>query len=104
MLQILDKFDQETYEEIVKIWEATNIYNPARSDDFKAIQHALDNGGKILIAKENSDYIGTVWITHDFRRAYIHHMAVIPKYQGLGYGKKILVKAIDFCQKLGYQV
>ena len=47
--------------------------------------------------------MGTVMAGFDGRRGYIYHLAVHPQYQGQGYGKALLEKAITELENLGAQ-
>ncbi len=103
MIEISDKFNQNIFYQIINLWEMTGVGNPARGDDLTSINRTLTNGGKIFTLYYNADLVGTCWITHDFRRCYIHHMAVHPDFQNKGYGKILLENALNYCKKLGMQ-
>jgi ribosomal protein S18 acetylase RimI-like enzyme len=47
--------------------------------------------------------VGTVWLTHDFRRLYIHHMAVHPLHQNQGYGHLLMQAAVNYACELKLQ-
>lgn len=46
---------------------------------------------------------GTIWLTNDYRRLYIHHMAVLPEFQNQGIGRYLLQKAIEIADNQGLQ-
>lgn len=95
--------DTGLYNELLKLWNATGISNPARSDSLVSIQHSLENNGCLILAYEDQALCGTAWLTHDFRRLYVHHMAVLPEKQDRGIGRKILQEALQISSELGYQ-
>ncbi|MDP2172179.1 MAG: GNAT family N-acetyltransferase [Candidatus Cloacimonadaceae bacterium] len=97
------KLTQAVFERITHIWHETGIGNPDRADSFAAIQDNLDHGGLLLLAEIGDDVIGTIWLSHDFRRLYIHHMAVLPALQNRGVGKSLLQEALAIAKDLGYQ-
>ncbi len=103
MINILDKFDENIFSQIIKLWELTGMGNPERGDNFLNINKTINHGGKMFSLYTDNELIGSCWITHDFRRAYIHHMAIHPQYQNRGYGKLLLEKALNYCQELGLQ-
>ncbi len=103
MILVSDKINQNIFSQIIKIWELTGVGNPARGDNLTNIKKTLLNGGKIFTLYYNDILIGTCWITHDFRRSYIHHMAIHPDYQNKGYGKLLMDKALTYCEELGLQ-
>ncbi|PKN72401.1 MAG: hypothetical protein CVU50_07455 [Candidatus Cloacimonetes bacterium HGW-Cloacimonetes-3] len=91
------------YVELIKLWDEAGISNPARSDSFEVISNSLSHGGVILTAYRDNSLLGSAWLTHDFRRVYIHHMAVLPRVQNTGIGALILKEALSIAGDLGYQ-
>lgn len=94
------------YEGIMEVWVATGIGNRQRGDNEAIIEHSIDIGGKFLILeKASTGYIvGTSWLTFDGRRFHLHHIGVLPQYQGKGLGKKLTLESIKFSKAKGYQV
>ncbi len=105
MPQILRIHDlnPQLYNELIELWNQTGINNPARSDSFDAISHTLQHGGIILCCHEDGRLCGSAWLTHDYRRLYIHHMAVLPSMQNTGIGNLLLQEALSIANSLGYQ-
>ncbi len=97
------KLDSELFAAITAIWNETGISNPARADSFAAVQHNLDHGGIMLLARLEEVLVGTAWLSHDFRRLYIHHMAVSPEFQNHGIGRLLLEEAFLIAQEKGWQ-
>jgi ribosomal protein S18 acetylase RimI-like enzyme len=95
--------DQVLFEQIMHIWVETGLASPARADDLSTIQGSIRHGACVLIATESSELIGTAWLTHDFRRLYIHHMGVMAAYQNQGIGRTLLSEALLIAKELGYQ-
>jgi ribosomal protein S18 acetylase RimI-like enzyme len=103
MIKISEEFNENIFSQIIELWEITAIANPERADKYLNIVKTLKHGGKLFSIIYNKQIIATSWVTHDFRRAYIHHMAVHPKYQNQAYGSIILAKALEYCKTLGLQ-
>lgn len=97
------KIGPALYAAIMEIWNATGISNPARADDLGSIQSNLDQGGIMLLAYLEGKLAGTAWLSHDFRRLYIHHMAVAPHLQNCGIGRCLLEEALDIAAAHGWQ-
>jgi ribosomal protein S18 acetylase RimI-like enzyme len=97
------QLDDQLYRDIMTIWQQTGITNPARADSFEAIQHNLDHTGTLITASLDSILAGAVWVNHDYRRLYIHHMGVVPEYQNRGIGRALLQEAIAIASETGYQ-
>lgn len=97
------QLEPELFERITAIWHETGISNPARADSFEAVQHNLEHGGTMLLAWMDDFLAGTAWLSHDFRRLYIHHMAVAPEFQNRGIGRALLEEAISVARDHGWQ-
>jgi ribosomal protein S18 acetylase RimI-like enzyme len=102
-VQRCQKLDQQLFAAISAIWLSTGISNPARRDDLDSVQYNLDNGGIMLLAFERDELLGTLWLSHDFRRLYLHHMAVLPRKQNHGIGRLLLDEALLIAEETGYQ-
>lgn len=100
---VLTELTQSQYLEISDIWNITGVGHPVRGDTYEAVCHTLKNGGRIILASKADLAVGAVWLTHDFRRLYIHHMAVKPEYQKQGIGSLLLTEALKIAHELGYQ-
>jgi GNAT superfamily N-acetyltransferase len=65
-------------------------------------------GGKrdlFLVATIGNSVIGTVAIKEDDKNcALLRRVFVSPEFRGIGLGKKLIVKAIEFCEKNNYGV
>ncbi len=65
-------------------------------------------GGKkdlFLVAVLGNSVIGTIAIKEDDKNsALLRRVFVSPEFRGIGLGKKLIVKAIEFCEKNDYSV
>ena len=95
--------NENLYAKIISIWDKTGISNPERADSFDSIQRTLENVGILLLAYMDAILVGTIWLTNDYRRLYIHHMAVLPEFQKQGIGRSLLQEAIQIADKQGLQ-
>ena len=95
--------NENLYSEIISIWDKTGISNPERADSFDSIQRTLEHGGILLLAYMDAILVGTIWLTNDYRRLYLHHMAVLPEFQKQGIGRSLLKEAIQIADKQGLQ-
>jgi ribosomal protein S18 acetylase RimI-like enzyme len=95
--------NENLYAEIISIWDKTGISNPERADSFDSIQRTLEHGGILLLAYMDAILVGTIWLTNDYRRLYLHHMAVLPEFQKQGIGRSLLKEAIQIADKQGLQ-
>jgi ribosomal protein S18 acetylase RimI-like enzyme len=99
----ITQLTETLYDEAMQLWLETGISNPQRNDSFEAVSFSLQKTGTLIMAYEGSEAIGTAWLNHDFRRLYIHHMAVKPNRQNQGIGSLLMQEAIEVARELGYQ-
>lgn len=94
------------YEGIMDVWVATGLGNKKRGDNEAVIEHSITIGGKFMIIEKIStgQIIGTSWLTFDGRRLHLHHIGVLPQYQGKGLGKQLTIESIKYSKAKGYQV
>ena len=65
--------------------------------------YIINKGGYIFFAKLNDEIIGTVALINEKECYELSKMAVLPKYQGLKIGLKLMVHCIDFSKKQGWE-
>jgi len=94
------------YQQIQHVWKETEMGGSHRGDNKKIIEDSVEMGGKLIVLEDtgSSKIFGTSWITFDGRRLHLHHIAVIPEYQKMGYGKLLTKKSIEFAKNKGYQI
>ena len=92
--------------QIAEVWKQTDMGNPKRGDDAEMISETISIGGKFLILEENSTgkVCGTSWMTFDGRRIHLHHVGILPEYQGKGLSKILLEESLKIAKAKGYQV
>lgn len=95
--------DEALYQILNDIWTRTGVANPARADSLESIQITLAHGGLIILAFKGDEAIGATWLTHDWRRLYIHHMAVLEQYRNRGVGRHLLNAALAYSTQIGIQ-
>ncbi|MDA3866166.1 MAG: GNAT family N-acetyltransferase [Salinivirgaceae bacterium] len=100
----IHNYRESDYNEISALWELLGMGGAERGDDANVIQRTLENGGALFIAKNEFSVVGTVWITTDQRRLYLHHMGVHPDFQNKGIGTLMLDKCIEWGKQIGLQM
>ena len=91
----IEKFTIEYYDEIVELWRKAGI-EVVSSDTIDEVTRVLSrNPDLFLIGKINDEVIAVVMGAFDGRRGYVHHLAVAPDYQKMGYGKIIMEVLIE---------
>ena len=91
----IEKFKIEYYDEVVGLWRKAGV-EVVSSDTIDEVTRVLNrNPDLFLIGKLHEKVIAVVIGAFDGRRGYVHHLAVDPDYQKMGYGKTIMEALIE---------
>lgn len=103
---LVRSFREDDFESVADLWRQTEMGNPERGDDCGTILNTIRLGGRFLILEDkNSGRIaGTSWLTFDGRRMFLHHLGILPEFQGKGLAKLLLAESLRFVKSSGYQV
>ncbi len=103
---LIRDYKPSDYNEVNNIWEITGMGGKSRGDDAGIILRTLKNGAKLIILEDSKTNkpIGTSWLTHDFRRIYLHHFGILPEYQGKGLSKLLLDESLSYAKEKGMQI
>ncbi len=99
----IEKLTEAAYRQAMELWLETGISNPQRNDSFDAVNFSLEHTGTLIMAYDDQQAVGTAWVNHDYRRLYIHHMAVKPARQNNGIGALLMQECVAIAKELGYQ-
>jgi len=96
----IEKFTMESYEDIVELWRKSGI-SVGSTDTRDEIERMLQrNPNLFLIGKVDNKVIGVVMGGFDGRRGYVHHLAIDPDYQRIGFGTMIMDDLIKRFRKI----
>lgn len=103
---LIRDYKKGDFEQIIELWQETELGNARRGDNAEIIEHSIQLGGKFIILEntETKEIVGTSWITFDGRRLHLHHIGIKPTYQNKGYGKLITLESLKFAKNKGYQI
>lgn len=120
------KFKPKDYKELVKVLKSGYVFHKD-IDNYKVGLRVYKNDPDLsLVAEEDKKIVGAVLGQGDGRIGFIWGLAVLPKYQGKGIGKKLMLeiekrlmkrkcvgislltepnrkKAIEMYKKIGYK-
>lgn len=83
-------FSMENYIEVYELWKKTGL-TLGSSDTRDQVERILKRNPDLFLIGEDSNRIIAVVIgSWDGRRAYVHHLAVDPEYQGKGIGRMMM--------------
>ncbi|RKD96820.1 GNAT family N-acetyltransferase [Marinifilum flexuosum] len=100
------EYETHDFAAVLGLWELTGLADEKRADSALTIEKSLQFGGKFWILEDltSDECIGTIWLTNDSRRLYLHHLGVHPNYQQKGYGRLLSEKALQFAKKANMQI
>src|SRR5438552_19212672 len=89
------EFSIDDYEAAIDLWQKVEGLDIAEGDDRESARWFLgQNPGLSRVATDGSRMVGVALCGHDGRRGYIYHLAVDPKYQGRGLGKRLVTECL----------
>lgn len=98
------EFSIDDYDAAIELWQRVEGLDIAEGDDKESIRRFLgQNRGLSRVATDGLQMVGAALCGHDGRRGYIYHLAVDPKYQGRGLGKRLANECVDGLRRSGLQ-
>lgn len=92
----------DDYDNVVAVWQAAGLKLVTLDDSKREIGRILRmNPTTCLVAEDKRKLIGAVLGTFNGRRAWAHHLAVLPSYQGKGVGTALMRNLERLCLRLG---
>jgi len=98
------EFSIDDYETAVELWKRAEGIEIAEGDDRESVIQFLKRNPELSrVAIDGSTVVGVSLCGHDGRRGHIYHLAVDPKYHGLGLGKRLVQECFDRLRAVGIQ-
>jgi len=92
------------YELVIKLWSTTEGIGLSTADSQSAIERYLThNLGCSFTAWDGDRLVGAVLAGHDYRRGYLHHLAVEQEYRGKGIGTDLVEHCLSQLKQAGIE-
>jgi ribosomal protein S18 acetylase RimI-like enzyme len=86
---------------VVDLWQECSLTVP-QNDPVVDIRKKVDYQPELFfVALFDGLVVGSVMAGYEGHRGWLNYLAVLPEYQGQGYGRKLVEKAIAELEKLG---
>ena len=86
---------------VLDLWERCGLIVP-QNDPVEDIQKKIEYQSELfLVALLDGHVIGTAMVGYEGHRGWLNYLAILPKYQEQGYGRKLVEGAIDALRRLG---
>ena len=98
------EFSIDDYAAAVELWKRVEGIEIAEGDDRESVVQFLKRNPQLSrVAIDGSKVVGVSICGHDGRRGHIYHLAIDPKYRGLGLGKRLVEECFDRLREVGIQ-
>ena len=97
------EFSINDYDAAVELWKRVEGLEIAEGDDKESVVRFLTrNPGLSRVATDGSGIVGVSLCGHDGRRGHIYHLAVDPRYQGVGLGMRLVQECFSGLRDAGW--
>ena len=98
------EFSIDDYDAAVELWKRVEGLEIAEGDDKESVARFLTRNPRLSrVAIDGSVIVGVSLCGHDGRRGHIYHLAVDPRYQGAGLGKRLVQECLSGLRDVGIQ-
>jgi ribosomal protein S18 acetylase RimI-like enzyme len=94
-------YKPEYEQALISLWKECGLIVP-QNDPAKDIRKKFEfQPDLFLVALLDAYLVGSVMVGYEGHRGWLNYLAVLPKYQKQGYGRKLVEKAIEELNRLG---
>jgi len=94
-------YDQKYEQAMVDLWNECKLIVP-QNDPVKDIRKKVAfQPDLFFVALLDGQLVGSVMVGYEGHRGWLNYLAVLPKCQKRGYGRKLVERAIEELMKLG---
>jgi ribosomal protein S18 acetylase RimI-like enzyme len=96
------ELEMRDYDFVQKLWRSVEGLSLGESDSPENIErYLLRNPGLSFTAWHGDQLIGAVLCGHDGRRAFLHHLAVVPEYRNQGVARQLVERCLTVLRNHG---
>jgi GNAT superfamily N-acetyltransferase len=90
----------------LEMWRVTGIpWKPEGRDAAQELRRQLGTSNvKLLVAEEDGTVVGNILGSHDERKGWLNHLAVLPEYEGKGVAAMLLEGLEQWFQSRGLAI
>ena len=96
----------QDYEAVASIWASSGLpYQPQGRDSRERLLQQLEKECCIyLVAEDGGKVVGSLLVTHDFRKGWLNRLAVDPERQGQGIARSLVRRAEEELEARGVRI
>jgi ribosomal protein S18 acetylase RimI-like enzyme len=97
----ITRYRSEFQDSVIDLWKKCGLIVP-QNDPVVDIRKKVEYQPELFFVALLDDLVvGSVMAGYEGHRGWLNYLAVLPQYQGQGYGKKLVEKALAELKKLG---
>jgi ribosomal protein S18 acetylase RimI-like enzyme len=97
----ISTYESKFQDAVVDLWKTCNLITP-QNDPVEDIKKKTSFQPELFfVGLLEGKVIGSIMVGYEGHRGWMNYMAVNPKYQRQGYGRKLVQKAIAELKKIG---
>ena len=97
----ISTYESKFQDAVVDLWKTCNLITP-QNDPVEDIRKKTSFQPELFfVGLLEGKVIGSIMVGYEGHRGWMNYMAVNPKYQRQGYGRKLVQKAIAELKKIG---
>lgn len=102
-------FAQDDKEQVINLWRECNLLFPGNDPNNDIRLKVAFQPDLFLVGLANQQIAATLMAGYDGHRGWLNYLGVLPEYQGRGFGRKIVLHAVELlksleCPKINLQV
>lgn len=95
------RYSSEFQVPVVDLWRKCGLVVPL-NDPVEDIQRKLEFQPDLFwVGLLDGRVVGSIMVGYEGHRGWINYLAVVPECQRRGYGRKLVLKAVDELRKMG---
>jgi ribosomal protein S18 acetylase RimI-like enzyme len=97
----ITKYRKEFQEAVVDLWRRCGLVVP-QNDPVEDINTKVAFQPELFfVGLLDDEVVGSIMAGYEGHRGWINYLAVSPEYQRQGYGRRLVLKAIDMLRRMG---
>lgn len=95
------KFKTDDTEQVVRLWDECGLLHPPNNPYLEIRNKAAFQPDLFFVGEKDGRVMASVMVGFEGRRGWINSLAVLPEYQGNGYGKSLVEHSLKLLKKIG---
>lgn len=94
-------YQEDWQEAVMDLWQECQLTRPWNDPVIDIVRKQSDQLGKFVLLINGKDLVASMMIGYDGHRGSVNYLAVLPKYQNQGVGRKMMAYCEEYLSQLG---